>query len=101
MLRREGWEGISAVQAERVVLISPEMTEAPHLKLAAELLVNDANAGARTIADIAPLCGFSDPLYFSKMFRKKYGTAPRNYLESRLSGSVPEHDSDRMKVRLD
>ncbi len=39
MLRREGWEGISAVQAERVVLISPEMTEAPHLKLAAELLI--------------------------------------------------------------
>ena len=52
----------------------------------------------RTIADIAPLCGFRDPLYFSKMFKKKYGTAPRYYLESRANGSVPEHNSDRMKV---
>ena len=69
--------------------------------MAAELLVSDANAGARTIADIAPLCGFHDPLYFSKMFKKKYGIAPRYYLESRLGSTVPEHDSDRMKVRLD
>ena len=56
---------------------------------------------ANTIADIAPLCGFHDPLYFSKMFKKKYGTAPRYYLESRLSSTVPEQDSERMKVRLD
>ena len=39
MLRREGWGGIRAVQMGRVVLISREMTEAPHLKLAAELLI--------------------------------------------------------------
>ena len=89
-------------------LFQKELGVTPHrylvdkrLKLAAELLVTDANAGARTIADIAPLCGFHDPLYFSKMFKKQYGTAPRNYLASRLNGSVPEQDSDRMKVRLD
>ena len=89
-------------------LFQKELGVTPHrylvdkrLKMAAELLVSDANAGARTIADIAPLCGFHDPLYFSKMFKKKYGTAPRNYLESRLGGAVPEQDSDRMKVRLD
>ena len=86
-------------------LFQKELGVTPHrylvdkrLKLAAELLVSDANAGARTIADIAPLCGFRDPLYFSKMFKKKYGTAPRYYLESRANGSVPEHNSDRMKV---
>ncbi len=39
MLRREGWSGIPAVETGRVVLISREMTEAPHLKLAAELLI--------------------------------------------------------------
>ena len=39
MLRREGWDGIRAVQNGRVILISAEMTEAPHLKLAAELLI--------------------------------------------------------------
>ena len=89
-------------------LFQKEVGVTPHrylvdkrLKMAAELLVSDANAGARTIADIAPLCGFHDPLYFSKMFKKKYGTAPRNYLQSRQAGTVPEQNSDRMKVRLD
>lgn len=89
-------------------LFQKELGVTPHrylvdkrLKMAAELLVSDANAGARTIADIAPLCGFHDPLYFSKMFKKKYGTAPRYYLQSRQGSMIPEHDSDRMKVRLD
>ena len=89
-------------------LFQKELGVTPHrylvdkrLKMAAELLVSDASAGARTIADIAPLCGFHDPLYFSKAFKKKYGIAPRYYPESRISGSVPEQDSDRMKVKLD
>ena len=89
-------------------LFQKELGVTPHryltdkrLKMAAELLISDANAGARTIADIAPLCGFHDPLYFSKMFKKKYGTAPRYYLGSRFSSTVPEQDSERMKVRLD
>jgi AraC-like DNA-binding protein len=25
------------------------------------------------------MCGFSDPLYFSRLFKKKYGVSPRNY----------------------
>jgi AraC-type DNA-binding domain-containing proteins len=89
-------------------LFQKELGVTPHrylvdkrLKMAAELLLCDASAGVRTIADIAPLCGFHDPLYFSKMFKKKYGTAPRNFLESRFGGAVPVQDSDRMKVRLD
>jgi len=89
-------------------LFQKELGVTPHrylvdkrLKMAAELLVSDANAGARTIADIAPLCGFRDPLYFSRMFKKKYGTAPRYFLESRPRGAMPRQDSDRMKVRLD
>ncbi len=89
-------------------LFQKELGVTPHryltdkrLKLAAGLLVSDANAGARTIADISTLCGFQDPLYFSKMFRKKYGVAPRYYPESRSAGPIPEQDSDRMKIRLD
>jgi len=35
------------------------------------------------------------------MFKKKFGTAPRYYLESRLAGAIPEHDSEKMKVKLD
>ena len=71
------------------------------LKMAAELLVTDDNAGARTIMDIAFLCGFHDPLYFSKMFKKKYGTAPRRYLETRLKSESAEHNSDLTRINLD
>ena len=88
-------------------LFQNELGVTPHrylvdkrLKMAAELLVTDANAGAQTIADIAPLCGFRDPLYFSKMFKKKYGIAPRYYLESRLNDTAVRPDSDSVKVRL-
>ena len=42
MMRREGWSGIRAVQTGRVILIAPEMTEAPHMQLAAELLIAKA-----------------------------------------------------------
>ena len=89
-------------------LFQKEMGVTPHrylvdkrLKMAAELQVTDDSAGARTITDIAFLCGFRDSLYFSKMFKKKYGTAPRHYLESQLNSEIPEHNSERMKIRLD
>jgi AraC family transcriptional regulator, arabinose operon regulatory protein len=35
--------------------------------------------GARSIADVAYLVGYSDPLYFSKLFRKRTGLTPSNY----------------------
>ena len=88
-------------------LFQKELGVTPHrylvdkrLKMAAELLMTDANAGARTIGDIAPLCGFRDPLYFSKMFKKKYGVAPRYYLDSRRDAAPVSPDSDSVKVRV-
>ena len=88
-------------------LFQKELGVTPHrylmdkrLKLAVELLTNDANAGARTIGDIAPLCGFHDPLYFSKIFKKQYGVAPRYYLEHRLNNTAVRPDSDSVKVKL-
>ena len=69
------------------------------LKMAAELLVTD-DAGARTVGDIALLCGFHDPLYFSRMFKAKYGTAPRNYLESRLRQPIVRPDENSVRVQL-
>ena len=64
-------------------LFQKELGVTPHrylvdkrLKMAAELLVSDANAGARTIADIAPLCGFHAPLYFQKCSRKNTALPP-------------------------
>ena len=35
--------------------------------------------GKGNISETARLCGFSDPLYFSRLFKRKYGTSPRNY----------------------
>ena len=32
-----------------------------------------------TIAEIAQSCGFNDPLYFSRIFKKKYKISPKQY----------------------
>ena len=39
LLTREGWAAISAVQSKRVLLLSEELLEAPHLRLAAMLMI--------------------------------------------------------------
>ena len=46
------------------------------LQASAELL---AGQSASSVADIARMCGFREPLYFSKMFKKKFGVAPSHY----------------------
>lgn len=33
----------------------------------------------KSIKEIASICGFSSPYYFSNSFKKKYGRSPRNY----------------------
>ena len=40
-----------------------------------------------TVSDIAAMCGFRDPLYFSHMFKKKYGMSPSLYAASRTAPS--------------
>lgn len=35
--------------------------------------------GRGNISETARLCGFSDPLYFSRLFKRKYGVSPRSY----------------------
>ena len=88
-------------------LFQKEIGVTPHrylvdkrLKMAAELLVTDASAGARTVMDIAFLCGFHDPLYFSKMFRKKYGIAPRNYPRITRNKVIPIPDAESPRISL-
>lgn len=65
-------------------LFQKELGVTPHkyltdkrLQIAAEVLLNSADGSS--IADIALMCGFRDPLYFSKIFKKKYGVAPTYY----------------------
>ena len=88
-------------------LFQKELGVTPHrylvdkrLKMAAELLMTDAGAGTWAISDIAPMCGFHDPLYFSKMFRKRYGIAPRYYPEYCMKKAAARPGSDSSRVQL-
>lgn len=66
-------------------LYKKEMGITPHqflcdkrLSTAAEFLSFDYKDGGN-IAEVARQCGFNEPLYFSRMFKKKYGCAPSFY----------------------
>ena len=48
------------------------------LKVSCELL----QSTELTVADIAFRCGFNDPLYYSKIFKKKYNLTPTEYRSS-------------------
>ena len=48
------------------------------LHAAADLLMNP-DGKKPTINDITRTCGFRDPFYFSRMFKKKYGVSPSSY----------------------
>ena len=37
------------------------------------------SGGKGNISEIAYQCGFSEPLYFSRLFKRKYGVSPRSY----------------------
>ncbi|MBQ1531614.1 MAG: AraC family transcriptional regulator [Solobacterium sp.] len=48
------------------------------------------------ISQITRQCGFSDPLYFSKLFKKRYGVSPKNYSQKQPLVA----DSDSTKIYL-
>ena len=48
------------------------------LEIAASCL-GSTHTGTQNVTEVAHLCGFREPLYFSRMFKKKYGVAPSNY----------------------
>ena len=67
------------------------------LQAAAERL-GFADGRQTNISEIAHLCGFREPLYFSKVFRKKYGMSPSQYQRSsQQADHVP--DSESIKIR--
>ena len=37
--------------------------------------------GAQSVTEISVMCGYSDPLYFSKLFKKKFGCSPTEYIK--------------------
>ncbi len=46
------------------------------------------NQGKMSVTEIAMQCGFSDSLYFSKVFRKIMGRTPTNYIKLHVASSV-------------
>lgn len=54
--------------------------------------------GKGNVSETAQMCGFADPLYFSRLFKKKYGVSPRSY-----SGepALPDpSETDSVKIML-
>ena len=69
------------------------------LQTAADMLSSKYNSG--NISEIAHLCGFREALYFSRMFKKKYGISPSHYYaEQALLSDTPLPDTDSMKIKL-
>lgn len=87
-------------------LFKKELGVTPHKYLTDKRLQTAADtlaygfADGGNIAEISQQCGFREPLYFSRMFKKKYGVAPSYYLESQ-SRSIQETDEDNVKIKLD
>jgi AraC-like DNA-binding protein len=77
-------------------LFKSEMGITPHqflsdtrLKAAAERLSFPDPTGS-SISEVAHLCGFQDPLYFTRMFRKKFGLSPTEYQKAQRDPAAPE-----------
>ena len=66
-------------------LFKSEMGTTPHNYLTdlrmslAEKLLCSTRASELNISQIAYSCGYNEPLYFSRVFKKYFGCAPRNY----------------------
>ena len=70
------------------------------LQAAAERLSRNDGTGS-SISEISHLCGFREPLYFSKAFRKKYGVSPSRYQELRQLERAEAPSGDGIKIRPD
>ncbi len=87
-------------------LFQKEIGMTPHkyltdkrLQTAASMLCSAYNDG--NITQVAHLCGFRESLYFSRMFKKKYGVSPSFYYAERVRSLKPHPDSDSMKIMMD
>ena len=70
------------------------------LQTAADWLVRNQEDSSN-ITEIAHLSGFSEPLYFSRMFKKRYGVAPSFYAEMKQAQANEIRDDEALKVHLD
>ena len=84
-------------------LFKKEMGMTPRQYLTGLRLESAANLLAvsgcySNISQVARQSGFSDPLYFSKLFKQRYGVSPKYYKPSQ---AAPSADSDATKIILE
>ncbi len=84
-------------------IFKQEFGMTPHQYMTEKRLDNAAKTltlidGGKNISQVALQCGFNDPLYFSKLFKRKYGVSPKNYRPA-IESSKPA-DSDSTKIFL-
>ena len=70
------------------------------LQAAAERLGRCDESGAN-ITEISHLCGYREPLYFSKIFRKKFGLSPSQYQERIRRERAALPDAHSVKIQPD
>ncbi|MBQ6915266.1 MAG: helix-turn-helix transcriptional regulator, partial [Kiritimatiellae bacterium] len=68
------------------------------LQVAAQYL-SHSEQGGPNVTEIAHMCGYREPLYFSRIFKKKYGVAPSAYADTLVEAEIPR-DSDSMKIMM-
>ncbi|MBO6158507.1 MAG: helix-turn-helix domain-containing protein [Firmicutes bacterium] len=69
------------------------------LQSAAERLSSDESKTV-SISEVCHLCGFHDPLYFSRVFSRKYGISPLHYQEQKQNEKPKAMDSESIKIPL-
>lgn len=82
--------GLSRAHFSRIFTASEGLPPAEfvlqkRLRRAAKLLTKTAEM---PIKEVSALCGFDDPNYFSKVFRRLYGTSPSDFRTSGMYASV-------------
>lgn len=61
------------------------------IEKAKELIVTNS----MSLSDIAPMVGFPDPLYFSRVFKKTTGIPPKEFRQSLLTSNTPDWWPDK------
>lgn len=85
-------------------LFKKEMKLTPHnyllntrLNAAAERLIAK-DTRSISITKVAHYCGFHDPLYFSRLFKKKFGRSPSEYQSVFMGQPAYAEDSESLKI---
>lgn len=87
-------------------LFKKEVGVTPHqylidkrLQTAAECLSSSYTEGSN-ISEIARMCGFREPLYFSRVFKNKYGVSPSRYQGGAEEDGSVFPDPESLKILL-